>query len=52
MSVAIFTDNDFGKTNGVTTTLKALLRHAPPDLRLRIYTLSAADVDEPDSCRL
>ena len=48
MSVAIFTDNDFDKTNGVTTTLKALLRHAPPDLRVRIYTLSTADVDEPD----
>ena len=48
MSVAIFTDNDFDKTNGVTTTLKALLRHAPPDIRLRIYTLSEIDVDQPD----
>jgi glycosyltransferase involved in cell wall biosynthesis len=48
MSVAIFTDNDFDKTNGVTTTLKALLRHAPPDLRVRIYTMSALKVDEPD----
>jgi glycosyltransferase involved in cell wall biosynthesis len=48
MSVAIFTDNDFDKTNGVTTTLKALLRHTPADLRLRIYTLSAVAVDEPD----
>jgi glycosyltransferase involved in cell wall biosynthesis len=47
MGVAIFTDNDFDKTNGVTTTLKALLRHAPPDLRLRIYTMSSLDVDEP-----
>jgi glycosyltransferase involved in cell wall biosynthesis len=48
MSVAIFTDNDFDKTNGVTTTLKALLRHVPPDLRVRIYTMSAFGVDEPD----
>ena len=47
MSVAIFTDNDFDKTNGVTTTLTALLRHAPPDLRLRVYTLSDLPVDEP-----
>ena len=48
MSVAIFTDNDFDKTNGVTTTLKAVLRHAPPDVRLRIYTLSDFGIDEPD----
>jgi glycosyltransferase involved in cell wall biosynthesis len=48
MSVAIFTDNDFDKTNGVTTTLKALLRHAPSDLRVRIYTLSEVEVDEPN----
>jgi glycosyltransferase involved in cell wall biosynthesis len=48
MRVAIFTDNDFDKTNGVTTTLKALLRHAPPDLRPRIYTLAELEVLEPD----
>ena len=29
MNVAIFTDNDFDKVNGVTTTLTAALRHAP-----------------------
>lgn len=46
MTVAIFTDNDFDKTNGVTTTLGALMRHAPADLHLRVYTLSAFDVDE------
>ena len=40
MRVAIFTDNDFDKTNGVTTTLRAVLRHAPADLHPRIYTLS------------
>ena len=28
MRVAIFTDNDFDKINGVTTTLTAVLEHA------------------------
>jgi glycosyltransferase involved in cell wall biosynthesis len=46
--VAVFTDNDFGKVNGVTTTLKALVRHAPADVRPRIYTLSDFGIDEPD----
>ena len=47
MRVAIFTDNDFDKTNGVTTTLRAVLRHAPPDVRPRVYTMSdlACDAD-------
>jgi glycosyltransferase involved in cell wall biosynthesis len=48
MRVAVFTDNDFDKTNGVTTTLKSLLRHAPPDVQPRIYTSSELGVDEPD----
>jgi glycosyltransferase involved in cell wall biosynthesis len=48
MRVAVFTDNDFDKTNGVTTTLKSLLRHAPEDVQPRIYTLSDLDVDEPE----
>lgn len=39
--VAIFTDNDFGKVNGVTTTLRAVLAHQPHDLSVRVYT--AAD---------
>jgi glycosyltransferase involved in cell wall biosynthesis len=46
--IAVFTDNDFIKTNGVTTTLKALLRHAPPEVRPRIYTsadLGAAEAE-------
>ncbi len=47
MSVAVFTDNDFDKTNGVTTTLNALLRHTPLDLRLRIYTVSELEIDQP-----
>ena len=38
MNVAIFTDNDFNKVNGVTTTLRAVLDHAPPDIEPRIYT--------------
>jgi glycosyltransferase involved in cell wall biosynthesis len=46
--VAVFTDNDFSKVNGVTTTLKALLRHAPADVQPRIYTLSDIGTDVPD----
>jgi glycosyltransferase involved in cell wall biosynthesis len=48
VNVAIFTDNDFGKVNGVTTTLRAVLRHAPSDLHLRIYTAADIGVDQPD----
>jgi glycosyltransferase involved in cell wall biosynthesis len=40
--VAIFTDNDFAKVNGVTTTLKAVLRGSDASVRPRVYT--AADV--------
>lgn len=40
--VAVFTDNDFNKVNGVTTTLNAVVRHAPPEVAVRIYT--AADI--------
>jgi glycosyltransferase involved in cell wall biosynthesis len=47
MRVAIFTDNDFDKINGVTTTLKALLRYAPADIQPRIYTLADLGVDQP-----
>lgn len=45
--VAVFTDNDFRKVNGVTTTLRALLAHAPADIRPRIYTCEPRDVDRP-----
>lgn len=38
MNVAIFTDNDFQKINGVTTALRAVLEHAPADIRPRVYT--------------
>jgi hypothetical protein len=47
MTVAVFTDNDFDKVNGVTTTLTAVLAHAPVDLRVRIYTAAPHDVDQP-----
>jgi glycosyltransferase involved in cell wall biosynthesis len=47
MNVAVFTDNDFDKVNGVTTTLMAALRHAPSGMRLRIYTASSLPVEQP-----
>ncbi len=47
MKVAIFTDNDFDKINGVTTTLTAVLRHAPVDIQTRIYTAAALGSDDP-----
>ncbi|HXG53808.1 MAG TPA: glycosyltransferase family 1 protein [Vicinamibacterales bacterium] len=47
MKVAILTDNDFGKVNGVTTTLRAVIRHAPEDVEPHVYTFAdaAADTD-------
>lgn len=48
MNVAIFTDNDFDKVNGVTTTLSAVLRCSPSEMRLRIYTAGPLGVDAPD----
>ena len=44
MKIAILTDNDFEKVNGVTTTPKAVLRYPPDGMRLRIYT-SAHNAD-------
>lgn len=46
MRVAVFTDNDFDKVNGVTTTLTALLRFAPPGCSPRVYTASSEARDE------
>src|SRR5262245_18982319 len=46
MRVAIFTDNDFDKVNGVTTTLRAVIAYTPPDIDVRVYTASDQDVDE------
>ena len=48
MKVAVFTDNDFDKINGVTTTLTALLRHAPADIKPRIFTAAGIGADYPD----
>src|SRR5690349_5006 len=48
MRVAIYTDNDFGKVNGVTTTLQAVLRWHPSDIEPRIYTSADVGVDRPD----
>jgi phosphatidylinositol alpha 1,6-mannosyltransferase len=48
MNVAIFTDNDFGKLNGVTTTLTAALDCAPSGMQLRVYTAAALPVEAPD----
>lgn len=47
MKVAILTDNDFGKVNGVTTTLRAIIRHAPDDVEPHVYTF-ADDAHESD----
>src|SRR5262245_12278954 len=47
MRVAVFTDNDFAKVNGVTTTLRAVLRWAPADLDVRIYTAASHGQDDP-----
>ncbi len=44
MRVAVLTDNDFGKVNGVTTTWRAVLDHMPEDVHARVYT--AASVAE------
>jgi glycosyltransferase involved in cell wall biosynthesis len=48
MRVAVFTDNDFDKVNGVTTTLRAMLQHAPPGVQPRIYTASDLAIDAPE----
>jgi glycosyltransferase involved in cell wall biosynthesis len=48
MNVAIFTDNDFGKVNGVTTTLAAALEYAPDDMNLRVYTCDDAGAETGD----
>jgi glycosyltransferase involved in cell wall biosynthesis len=47
MRVAVFTDNDFDKVNGVTTALEALVTHAPGDISPRIYTASALATEAP-----
>src|SRR5215467_11513391 len=46
MRVAIFTDNDFDKINGVTTTLKAVLTFSGR-ATARVYTASGLGSDTP-----
>jgi glycosyltransferase involved in cell wall biosynthesis len=46
--VAIFTDNDFEKVNGVTTALSAVLAHPPDDVSVRVYTASRLGADRAD----
>jgi glycosyltransferase involved in cell wall biosynthesis len=48
VNVAVFTDNDFDKVNGVTTTLSAALAYAPPGMRLRIYTAARRAADRAE----
>jgi phosphatidylinositol alpha 1,6-mannosyltransferase len=48
MNVGIFTDNDFAKVNGVTTTLRAVLKYAPDGIRPRVYTCADVAKDDPD----
>ena len=48
MRIAVFTDADFDCASDVTAALDALLRHAPADVRPRVYTLSDLEVDEAD----
>ena len=48
MNVAIFTDNDFDKVNGVTTSLRAALRHAPEDVHARVYTANRVGIKTSD----
>src|SRR5262245_13236327 len=52
MRVAIFTDNDFGKVNGVTTSLKAVLQFANGGAVPRVYTAADVGVRTPAYCAL
>ena len=48
MRVAIFTDNDFDKVNGVTTTLKAVLKHTDGRAQPRVITAGDERVETPE----
>jgi glycosyltransferase involved in cell wall biosynthesis len=48
MRVAIFTDGDLDKVNGLSTTLRAMSRHAPRPWSPRIYTAADSGVEQPD----
>jgi glycosyltransferase involved in cell wall biosynthesis len=45
MNVAIFTDNDFDKINGVTTTFRAALQAVPAGIHLRVYTAGPLSIE-------
>ena len=47
LNVGVFTDNDFEKVNGVTTSLRAAIDHAPADVHVRVYTCDASGLDTP-----
>jgi glycosyltransferase involved in cell wall biosynthesis len=47
MNIAIFTDSDFGPMDAVTTTLRAVLRYAPPEIQPCIYGASEFDDEGP-----
>ena len=47
MQVALFTDTDFDTASGAATALRALLAHAPADVRPRVYSFGDLEVDEP-----
>jgi len=44
MRVAVFTDTSFDAESGATTALRAVLRHAPPGLDVRIYTVGEVGI--------
>ncbi len=44
MRVAVFTDSDFSKVNGITNVLRAVRRYAPDGIEPRIYT--ASDIEQ------
>lgn len=48
MRTAVFTDNDFHKVNGVTTTWRAVLQATAAAREVRIYTAADEAVDLPD----
>lgn len=47
LNVGVFTDNDFEKVNGVTTSLRAAIDHAPSDVHVRVYTCDASGLETP-----
>lgn len=50
LRVAVFTDNDFSKTCGVTTSLEALLRFNAGRVEPRVYTAADVGVETATYC--